>query len=493
MKEVLFKNCRIFPSYGKTDILVQNGTIIELSPRISRELPDTYKIDIEDKAVLPSFTDCHAHLSQWGLSRSGPYLGESKNIEECLGIISSFARENEDAKCLIACDFDESSWNTPGEMTKKDLDFISDKTPIIARRICGHCAVANTPALKTLSEKAPALPGFKKEMIDFSTGILKEIPVLRINEIFPPDRERFLSSLQNAIKEMLSMGVTCVGEITSNKARKLILDAEKLPMRFTFAAVEKDFSMLCEPECADELNNVFALKLFLDGSIGARTAAVSFPWLDSPEASAEMLLMKDEEILQFVGKAFDKGKKVWIHAIGDRAISQALDIAELFPAPDRKNIRIEHFELPGKRHIKRAAESSITLSMQPNFIRSWSNSGQLYEKCVSHEFLVRNNPLAEIEKSGCRLCFGSDTMPPGPLWGISGAVNAPFDSQKISLESAILKYTIDSAQSLGYADRGELKKGMKADFILLSDTPKNSNLDYLHVEKVFMDGEKVFG
>ncbi|MBN2364080.1 amidohydrolase family protein [candidate division WOR-3 bacterium] len=491
MKEIIFRNCLPFSAYRLSDILVQDGIIKDISVPKKITIEGTEEKDLLGKPVLPGFTDCHTHLSQWGLSLSGPYLANASNKEECLDVMASFIKNNPASDHYLACDYDESLWKPPGKFTKEDLDSLSSVKPLVARRVCGHLAVANTPALTAISEKAPFLQGFRKDMTDIETGVLKEIPVLRINEMFPPDDQQFMDALKKAVRKYFSMGVTSVGEITSNASRKKILSARDLKLRFRFAAVEKDFMSLYRNQ--DEgMEHITALKIFLDGSIGARTAAVSFPWLDTGKSDPEALLISDADVISYVRSAVDAGKKVWMHAIGDRAISQALGAFEAFGDYDKKNFRIEHFELPSEKLIERAAEIGVYLSMQPNFIRAWSGPAQLYEKCLPENILKNNNPLSKIEKAGCRLCFGSDTMPPGPLWGIHGAINAFFESQKVNLENSIKHYTLDSAQSLGDFDRGEIKKEKRADFVVLSEIPRDTNLDSLKIEQVYIDGDLVY-
>lgn len=491
MKRIIFRNCLPFSSYRLSDILVQDGVIKDIAVPNRITFEGIEEINLMGKPVLPGFTDCHTHLSQWGLSLSGPYLASVSNKEECLDVMASFIKNNPASGHYLACDYDESSWKTPGKFTKQDLDSLSPEKPLVARRVCGHLAVANTPALAAISVKAPFFQGFRKEMADLETGVLKEIPVLRINEMFPPDDQQFMASLKKAVHKYFSMGVTSVGEITSNASRDKILSAQDLKLRFRFAAVEKDFMSLCRNN-KEDMEHITALKIFLDGSIGARTAAVSFPWLDTGISDPEALLISDTEVLSYVRSAVDAGKKVWMHAIGDRAIAQSLRAFEAFGDYDKKNFRIEHFELPSEKLIELAAEIGVYLSMQPNFIRAWSGPAQLYEKCMPENILKNNNPLSKIEKAGCRLCFGSDTMPPGPFWGIHGAVNSFFESQKLNLENAVKHYTLDSAQSLGDFDRGEIKKEKRADFVVLSEIPRDTNLDSLKVEQVYIDGELVY-
>lgn len=477
----------MYPNYEKKDVMIENGTIKALeNPGI---IQNAEVIDLSGKPLLPGFTDCHTHLNQWGLSLSGPHLGDAQSKEESLQIISDFMSKNPSFEHFVACDYDESFWSEKAGFSKNELDSISPKKPLVARRICGHLAVANTSALAYIDSKKSDYQNFSPEMIDRKSGVLKEIPVLRINEIFPPGEKLLESALKNAVKKYHSFGVTSVGEITSNSSRRKILNLDGLKMKFRFAAVEKNFDDCLKNK--GEIDEIIALKIFLDGSIGARTAAVSFKWTD--DENSGFLLMDSENINSYVIKALDHGKMVWSHAIGDRAIRQILDVYENFNPEDRKHFRIEHFELPRLDDIKRASDLGIFLSMQPNFIRAWSGPGGLYENCIPQDVYRNNNPISMIQNLGGRICFGSDTMPPGPFWGIKGTVNAWLESQRITTKEAIEYYTLHSAQSLEDLDRGEIAKGYRADLIVLSVIPDQDNLDEVRVEKVFIDGEIAYG
>jgi hypothetical protein len=185
-----------------------------------------------------------------------------------------------------------------------------------------------------------------------------------------------------------------------------------------------------------------------------------------------------------------------MHAIGDRAIDQAVSVVEtlrsegvVFPfAP-----RLEHAEMLDAELLERAVSAGFLFSMQPNFTARWQHPGQLYEAAFGPERGARLNPYAAVAATG-RLLFGSDTMPIGPLFGLTGALGHPSAAQRLTMEEAVRAYAVTPATGVlrpFHANR--LAPGDPADMALLRlPSPPASTgpggLEGARVEAVWADG-----
>ena len=187
---------------------------------------------------------------------------------------------------------------------------------------------------------------------------------------------------------------------------------------------------------------VSGFKLFADGAFGARSAAVSAPYVDEPN-NRGLLLYTDEQLKSLVAGCSRSGKGIAIHAIGDVAIEQVINAIEA--CSDRGNftvIRLEHAQLINKTQAQRAKELGIVLSMQPNF----NLDSVSYADRLPGEFLSANNPFRMLIdecgfQPGVDLIFGSDGMPHGIDFATRQSFDPPFDSQRLSRQEFVAGYT----------------------------------------------------
>ena len=184
-----------------------------------------------------------------------------------------------------------------------------------------------------------------------------------------------------------------------------------------------------------------------------------------------------------------------IHAIGDRAIEQVLRAHATVSSSADLRHRIEHFELATLDQIERARSLGLLLSMQPNFIGNWSGPGSMYERNLGRSRDKESNPLRRVLDSGAHLAFGSDGMPVSPLYGLHCAVNAAYESQRVTVDEAIAAYIGAGARFSFEEDvKGGLQVGAYADLVVLDEDPWRvpDRLRERRVERVFVGGECVF-
>jgi predicted amidohydrolase YtcJ len=463
-KRILFTNGRIFLSEERTmlgSLLVEGERIADILTDIPDSL-DAERIELEGKLLIPGFIDAHTHLFQEGVETTRPDLSGAASREELFDMLREAVRNYRKGEVIIASDFDESSWKERTLPGKNELDAITSHHVLVVRRICGHLAIANSLALEKISQKWDG--------VDRGTGIMKEDVPLNLSRIFPPDIEAVKKGLKAAVREANSLGITSIHEIgkRTNVSFFEELAAEGgLTLNVRFYISLKDDDTIEKPEMVFDRTTFGGLKLFADGSIGARTAANTFEYSDSP-GNTGMLIHDEDALCRYVRSAEEKGIQLAIHAIGNLAIKQVLNAYEqhvLTGNPHRH--RIEHAELIDEDDMVRAHQLGITISMQPNFIKSWSQPGGMYEQVLGDRYET-NNPVGKMKRMGINVAFGSDTMPMSPLMGIEGAVSAPFECQRMGMEEALACYTKHSAiAGFSFKHEGEIKKGKEANLVVL--------------------------
>jgi predicted amidohydrolase YtcJ len=194
-----------------------------------------------------------------------------------------------------------------------------------------------------------------------------------------------------------------------------------------------------------------------------------------------------------VAEAHDLKGQIAIHAIGDRAITEAVsrieEILTASPRPDHR-YRIEHFEYPTDDDLNRARKLGIIASMQPNFVGEWAWPGGMYDRRVGEKRLRRSNPYRLLLDLGFHVPFGSDGMPFHPIYGIWSAVNHPIRESRITVEEAVRCFTLEGAYATNEENiKGSIEPGKLADITILplditGSTFKLSETNPEKVEKI---------
>jgi predicted amidohydrolase YtcJ len=218
------------------------------------------------------------------------------------------------------------------------------------------------------------------------------------------------------------------------------------------------------------------IKFFSDGSLGARTAALSSGYADQAGEFGATLL-EPRALAADITRAESAGVPLAIHAIGDRAVALVIEAFETGLSGRRSVLghRIEHLEMVDEAGLETMARLGIEASMQPNFIGNWGLAGGLYEQRLGAERTARMNPMSRVLDAGVRLVTGSDGMPAGVLSGLADGVEAPHGTQRLTVDEALASATREAARSGGFTDRGFLRAGNCADLLVLSDCPGGSD------------------
>ena len=464
-------------------IAVADGRIVGVGDdsEIKRMAPrGAYKIDLGGRAVVPGFIDCHTHFVQMGLDAMTVDLSHTKTIDEALSLMKESAKKTPHGEWVVGTNWKETGWENGRFMTRKDLDDCCPENPAVAHRVCGHLSSVNTRAIELLGidDKTQDV---ERDASGRLTGILTESAVSIVRNALKPDESRKMRGLMLAIHKAHSLGVTSINDSCSQGDLAIYRCAEKagkLSVRTYLNMPSDALDSLLELSYVSGIGSEWlklgGLKIFCDGALGARTAALSEPFADDP-GNKGMLVHSRKEFDDIIMRTHEADMQLAVHAIGDAGIEvtiKAIETAlERRPRKDHRH-RIEHLELPAVGHLKRMRTSKIIASMQPNFIGEWGGTDGMYLARLGPRRLVRNNPFKEILNSRVKLVFGSDCMPFSPVYGIHSAANAPHDAQRISVSAAVSAYTRDAAYA-SFEERlkGTIEEGKLADFVVLSADP----------------------
>ncbi|MBS3782020.1 MAG: amidohydrolase [Candidatus Thermoplasmatota archaeon] len=424
------------------------------------------KIDLKGDFVLPGFIDSHTHLVEEGLDMERVDLLEVETLEGAQYYLEKEVSKTPEEEWIVGVNFDESAWKMNDYPTKEDLDEVTEEHPLIIKRICGHVAVANSNALDMIREDW--------NKVDREKGLLREEVVWNLDDIMSTTKKEKIEAIKRAIQKVQSNGITSVHDVVDRgswEAYEELDEKEDLDLRVNCYLHYDEAEGLYPTEVSDFLS-LRGLKMYADGSIGARTAALHEEYEDDP-GNRGLLLLSREEMEDIIKDAEEKNFQMMTHAIGDRAISTVLDAFENASTKNEElRHRIEHAEMLWEENIKRIRDLSMVLSTQPNYAYKWSSSTEMNEKRLGKERLKKCNPYWDIQRALIDMAFGSDNIFLSPFFNIYCATNHPILNQRISTYNALKSYISAGA----YASRNENKygsfeEGKMADFVVLSENP----------------------
>ena len=437
------------------------------------------EVDLPGATIVPGFIDTHVHLTGTTLSSIGIPLERARSGPDLLGLVAEELTRGPTK--VLAHGFDESHWDPPDLPTLSDLDGLTD-VPVILIRADGHIALANTPAM----ERSGALDedGVDRGQDGRPTGAVRRSANRRLQRWFHQElSDHEIRELQvQAASLAAARGVTCVHEMAiplshgRREVEVLLEHRHQLPVEVVAYIAEKDI-----PWIMDLGLETIGGDLSLDGSLGARTAAVSDPYMDGDGTG--VLYESDDDLAEVFHNGHLGGLQVAVHAIGDRAIEQAIRVWErvyrTLDSRQRRHFRarrhrIEHFELPSSDQVERAAALGLAISVQPGFDAEWGHPGQLYERRLGPVRAARMNPFWTLLGRGLEVGAGSDSpvTPLDPMSGLWALENHHDPSQRMSREEAVRLFTIGSARLAHLEEKkGSLRPGMQADFAAYEADP----------------------
>ena len=470
---------RLLPDPGgeADSILIVDGRIaaVDTERRIRETSPPQAElVDVGERWISPGFHDAHFHFLQTGLKAARPSLRGCRSLEDLLDATADAVTRNRGRRPLVLEDWDQNQWAEPRMPTRSDLDRVVPDHPVILRRVDDHTAVANDAGLARLADVWP------EKGWESGDGLVREGPIRHLESLFPPTAEELLQAFATCGRICHSIGVTTTTDFLTADAVRHYRDHlrdHELPVRVSAYAVDEGDGPggpLEELPSTDRFR-LAGTKIFADGSIGGRTAALFEGYDDDPENSG-LLVHEPSRLRSMIARGHDSGRQVAVHAIGDRAIAVVLDAFEALP-PDEvraRGHRMEHVELPRARDVDRLARLGVRPCPQPNFVGQWAAPGGLYERALGPERLRRMNPIGTLLRAGARPFFGSDGMPASPLFGIRSALRHPVEDERLTFEEAHRLYTVEAADAV-VPDRlsARLEVGRDGDLVVLSGVPQD--------------------
>jgi len=469
------------------DRIVAVGSNEEISALIGKA---TEVISTAGSMLVPGFIDTHVHFLDGGTGLASVQLRDAATPEEFTQRIGAFASTMEAGEWILIGTWDHENWG--GELPRRDwIDAVTPDNPVWINRLDGHMALANSLALKLAGVDADTPDVAGGEIVrnpDGSpTGILKDNAMALMDGTVPAPGDAALDrQAAAAMQYVASNGVTTVHDMagwsslaTYRRARE---DGSMITRIYSVVQLP-DWEKLRDEVAAngrgDEWLRIGGLKAMMDGSLGSHTAAFLEPFTDAPDQRG-LLIFDLDDVRQWVTGADAAGLQVMVHAIGDRAIRDLLDIfldvREKNGERDRR-LRIEHAQHIHPDDLPRFAAQDVIASMQPYHA---IDDGRWADKVIGRERAKTTYAFRSLIESGAHVAFGSDwyVAPATPIEGIYAAVTRRtlddanpdgwVPEQKISVEQALHAYTYEGAFASFEEDiKGTLKPGMLADFVLL--------------------------
>ncbi len=484
--------------------------------------PKTRVVDAGGKSVLPGFNDAHVHWLSGGFSITNVDLRDASSPAEFTRRIAEFAKKIPKGRWILGGDWDHEKFPGAQLPTKEWIDAASPDNPVFVSRLDGHMAVANSLALKLakVTKDTKEVPGglIVRDARSEPTGMLKDAAMDLVDKVIPPrswdeNRAAALAATEHAAK----VGVTSVQDVSAGEDVGLyqtMLEHGELKTRIYAIRSIVSWEVLGKTGVRAPFGNDWlrlgGLKGFADGSLGSTTALFFEPYADAPNTRGLLFdqMLPEGIMLQRVEAADKRGLQAIIHAIGDEANFQILEIyrqvAEKNGPRDRR-FRIEHAQHLRPSEIKRFGSQKVIASMQPYHC---ADDGRWCDKRIGPERSKSTYAFRSLLDTGAVLAFGSDwtVAPLNPMEGLKAAVTRQtldgkhpsgwVPEQKISLEEAIRAYTVGSA----YAEfqdhvKGSLAPGKLADLVLLDrDIFKTdpTQLDQVKVAMTVVDGKVVY-
>jgi predicted amidohydrolase YtcJ len=500
------------------DRIVAVGSTAELRRRFRART----EIDLGGRTVLPGLIDAHAHLMGQGVSMLQADLVGANSKEEILDRLRRFAQSRPPGSWILGRGWDQNRWPEKAFPTAEDLDRLFPDRPVWLRRIDGHAAWANSKAMELagVSVQTPDPEGGRilRYPDGRPTGVFIDRAMALVERFIPPPSEEDLErALELAIGECLRYGITSVHDAgvdrrTIERYRRFI-DEGRFPLRVyaLIGGVGETLEYFCRqgPLLGYGGNRltVRAVKLYADGALGSRGAALLEDYSDEP-GNRGLLIVSADSLARQVERVMACGFQVAIHAIGDRGNRAALDaIARAIECTGRRDLRprIEHAQIVALEDIPRFRQLGVIASMQPIHATSdmyWA------EARVGPERIRGGYAWRRFLDAGVVLAAGSDfpVEPVNPFLGLYAAVTRQdrsgwppggwYPDQRLRLQEAVRAFTLGAAYAAFEEDlKGSLEPGKLADFIVLDRdifaVPERDIAD-VRVLETWLGGERVY-
>ena len=438
-------------------------------------------VELPGSTILPGFIDAHVHLTSTGAATVNEDVAAAGSRRDLLDIAAARAAAGNGTRRGLAGVRRVALERSDVSRRWPTLDAITSD-PLVIRRTDGHVALVNSAAL-TFAE-ALDTPGVDRDTAGSPTGLVTQEANRQVGLWIASSRTvHRIEELQ-----LLGAGVAATHGVTTVHEMALPLEFGMRDVEVLLAhrrrlpvSVEVVLGTMDVPKAVELDLGAIGGDLAVDGSIGARTAALGSPYAD--RADAGVIYFDDEVLEGFFHDGHEAGLQVGMHAIGDRAIEQVLraweSVYHRLDSRERRHFRarrhrIEHFEMPSPEHVERAAMLGLAVSMQPAFDLEWGQPGGLYEQGVGAERAHAMNPVRLLLDRGVVVGVGSDApVVPMDPWPTIHALEHHHDpAQRLTRIESIRLHTAGSARLAHQEEKkGVLEPGMHADLVAYDVDP----------------------
>ena len=466
----------------------------------------TKTVDLKHKTVVPGLVDSHAHMLSLG--HPFPYLDlrHVSSIKEIQRRLKAKVYETGKRKWILGRGWDQDRLKEMRYPTRWDFDKVSPDNPVLLTRVCGHVSVANSKALE-IAEMGTNEASSLGNLVDRDprtgepTGILREGASDLVWNLPELSEKELLAACSRACEEAVKLGLTSVTWLASkpNEIHSLMkLEKQaKLPLRINIMVPIEHFRSFKTKRLNRPFLKLRCVKIFTDGSLGARTAALEKPYADDPLTKG-VLCYNQEELQKLFSEADKAGFQIAVHVIGDLALSETLKAFKNAVGKKRiteKRHRIEHASVVNPSLLRQIKKLGLLVCVQPPFVISdfW------IENRLGLERARWTYAFKSMISGG--ICIAASSDAPGellnPLLGLGAAVvRVSFPEEQMSVEEALEAYTTNAAYfSFEEEVKGSIAVGKYADLTVLSHDPfkvEPEKIKNIQVEMTIVHGNVVF-
>ncbi len=484
-----------------TAVAVYRDTVIALGDDAAMKSllgPGGEWVDLNGRTVIPGLVDAHVHFQWTALFLQRINLAGSANLDEALQRIADHPTSHQSPAAnnwLQGRGWNQDDWPDRAFPTAADLDKVVPQRPALFKHKSGHAAWANARALKIagIAAATPDPPGgqIQRDAHGRPTGILFEDAIDLVNDhIPPPTTDEVVPAMRKAQELCWQSGLTGVHDFdgrTSFQSLQILRENGELGLRVVknipVYRMEHAIGVGLRSGFGDEWLRIGGVKIFADGALGPRTAAMLAPYEGEPD-NYGIVVTDKEEMLEKASQASANGLSVTVHAIGDRANHDVLDVYEAVRQEESSRFthhalrhRIEHVQILHPDDLNRLAQLNVIASMQPTHaITDMETADRYWGSRTPYSYAWRT-----MLDSGAVLAFGSDSPIEeiAPLPGLHAAVTRRrangfpgpdgwHPEQKLTIQEAIHAFTMGAAYAAGQETRqGSIAPGKLADFTIL--------------------------
>lgn len=501
------------------DRIVAAGTKADASAALA---PGYRSFDLAGRTMMPGFNEAHNHMIIFGETLQNIDCGfpTVKSIADIVAAVRERALEQPPGTWIIGRGYDDNKLEERRHPNRNDLDSATTDHPVMIVNGSGHLSAVNSLALErggvNRDSEDPEGGHFVRDEHGEPTGVLHETAQGPIRDAIPkPDVEDFVHALKLCNDAYVAAGITSSQDAGSDsadriRAYQLAVGRGDLKLRTSMMIRENllpqiDEFGLMQGFGSDRLR-IGPIKMFIDGSLIGRTAAVTIPFLEDPsDDNLGLTMMSQERLDGYVMHAHRLGYQIAIHAIGDRGIDMVLDAYEkaldAMPRAGHRH-RIEHCGICRPDILDRIARLGVVPVSQPVFINEY---GDGFIRHLGLERIQLTYPFRSFLDRNIPLVFSSDcpVSAYNPLKSVQAAVTERTGTgqsyaleEAVTVEEALEMFTTAGAFTTFEEDiKGAIKPGMLADFAILEADPRGvdpESLAELSVSATIIGGEVVY-